>query len=243
MIKQKKKTIGLVNTIYDPFRPMEPKPTTDITIVLDRSGSMEGIGGKVKKATIDGFNEFLNSQKGLDTEATITLVQFDDVYESVYKALPIDSAPKLTKKIFVPRGMTALNDAIGTAINDTSERLVSLPEADRPDNVIMVIITDGGENSSIQYTTSKVAEMISYWKTNYNWKFIFIGANQDAVLTGSTYNIPKSSSMSYNTSNIGTSNTFRSVGQTVNSSRLDNDWDINFTSSMRAEAMEDDNDA
>src|SRR5688572_19962196 len=97
---------------------------TDISVVLDRSGSMEAI----KSDTIGGFNAFLADQQMADGEATITLAQFDDVYEVVYSAIPIAAARRLDDETFKPRNSTALLDAIGRTINDTGKRLEAMPE-------------------------------------------------------------------------------------------------------------------
>ena len=112
------------------------KNKTDITIILDRSGSMES----VKTDTIGGFNSFLSEQQKVTGEASLSLVQFDDQYEVVYLDKDINSADKLTEATFQPRGMTALYDAIGRTINSVGQRLSSTPENERPDKVIFVIL-------------------------------------------------------------------------------------------------------
>ena len=94
------------------------KNLTDITIILDRSGSMKSI----KSATIEGFNSFLKEQKGDELKSLVTLVQFDDVYETVYEGRNIDEVRYLNKDSFEPRGLTALLDAIGTSIDSTKKR-------------------------------------------------------------------------------------------------------------------------
>jgi hypothetical protein len=119
----------------------------DITIVLDRSGSM----GVVADDTIGGFNEFLKAQKVIPGDAHLTLRQFDDVHDVVFSK-PLKDAPELTKETFQPRGYTALLDAIGMAIEDIGKRLDAMPEADKPDRVVVCIITDGAENASQKFT-------------------------------------------------------------------------------------------
>lgn len=104
------------------------KNKTDITIILDRSGSM----GSVKDDTIGGFNNFLEEQRRVEGEASLSLVQFDDQYEVVYMDKDINSADKLTEATFQPRGMTALFDAVGRTINSTGQRLAGLSEQERP---------------------------------------------------------------------------------------------------------------
>src|SRR5512138_1904469 len=130
----------------------------DINIVLDRSGSMESI----RQATIAGFNKFLAEQKQAPGEATLTLAQFDDIYEVVHRAANLNSVEPLTEKTYAPRNTTALLDAIGKTINETGGRLAAMAEDERPERVIFVIITDGLENASQEFTVERVNEMIAH---------------------------------------------------------------------------------
>ncbi len=166
---------------------------THITVILDRSMSMS----MCKEGTITGYNEFLRKQKAEPGEATFTLVQFDHEYKVSYDGT-LGLAPELTYETFQPRGNTALNDAQGKAITELGAKLAATKKEDRPDNVIIVIMTDGGENASREYTHKQVAELIKHQQEKYSWSFLFIGANQDAVQIGSTYNISKGSSLTYN---------------------------------------------
>lgn len=188
----------------------------DITFVLDRSGSMSS----VRDDTIGGFNAFIESQRKVPGECNASLVQFDDQYEVVYTAKPVKDAPALNAETFVPRGMTALLDAIGRTINETGKRLSAIPEAERPSKVIFVILTDGGENSSKEYSRAKVFEMITHQKTAYKWDFVFLGANQDAISTGASIGIGKGSTMTYTSNAIGTQHAFSSVGGYATRSRM-----------------------
>lgn len=176
----------------------------DITFVLDRSGSM----ASVRDDTIGGFNSFIEAQRKLPGSCNASLVQFDDHYEPLYAGKPVGDAPLLTKDTFVPRGMTALLDAIGRTIVATGARLEVLPEADRPARVIFVILTDGGENSSKEYTREKVFSMITHQKAKYQWDFVFLGANQDAIQTGASLGIAAGSSMTYSSNAAGTAAVF-----------------------------------
>ena len=165
---------------------------TDITIVLDRSGSMQGIA----EATIAGVNSFINAQRKVDGECVVSLTQFDDQYDPIYTARPLQDVPELNGITFVPRGMTALLDAIGRTITRTGERLAATHETRRPAKVIFVILTDGEENCSKEYTRARVNEMISHQRSKYSWEFVFLGANQDAIAVGSKLGIAASSTMS-----------------------------------------------
>jgi len=146
---------------------------TDITLVVDRSGSMHSI----REDAEGGVNAFIQEQAKLEGEALVTLVQFDTEYEFVVKGKPaIDVQPYE----LVPRGATALLDAVGRAINETGERLAKLPESERPGLVIFVVMTDGHENSSVEFKLDRIREMIQKQQDVYNWQFTFLGADQDA---------------------------------------------------------------
>lgn len=146
---------------------------TDITLVIDRSGSMEAI----RKDAEGGVNTFIREQAQHPGEALLTLVHFDTEYEFVHKGIPVKRVPAYK---LVPRGNTALLDAVGRAINETGERLAKMAESDRPGLVIFVIVTDGEENSSTEFTKAQIKEKIDQQQTKYNWQFTFLGANQDA---------------------------------------------------------------
>jgi uncharacterized protein YegL len=146
---------------------------TDITLVVDRSGSMQAI----REDAEGGVNAFISRQAQEPSEALLTLVQFDTEYEFLHRGLAIDQVPRYR---LVPRGMTALLDALGRAINETGERLGRMDEEDRPGLVIFVVMTDGQENSSREFTKAQIKEMIQRQQEGYNWHFTFLGANQDA---------------------------------------------------------------
>ncbi len=146
---------------------------TDITLVVDRSGSM----AQVREDAEGGVNSFIEQQAKEPGEALLTLVQFDTEYEFLHKGIPISQVPKYE---LVPRGMTALLDAVGRAINETGERLAKMDERDRPGLVVFVVMTDGHENSSKEFSKADIKAMIQRQQDTYNWHFTFLGANQDA---------------------------------------------------------------
>lgn len=146
---------------------------TDITVVLDRSGSMSAC----REEAENGFNHFVAEQAKRPGQAVLTLVQFDTEYEFVHRAVPIGAVPKFS---LVPRGSTALLDAVGRAINETGARIRDMPESDRPGLVVFVILTDGLENSSREFSGPKVKQMIEHQEQVYSWQFTYLGANQDA---------------------------------------------------------------
>ncbi|MBF0231452.1 MAG: hypothetical protein HQK65_00240 [Desulfamplus sp.] len=149
---------------------------SEIICIIDRSGSMESI----RNDAIGGFNAFLEEQKKIQGEATLTYIQFDTEYEIVHEHKPLQDVEPINDKIYMPRGSTALLDAIGKTIDSTGKRLANLPEENRPEKVIVSILTDGEENSSHHYNLSQIKEMITHQKKKYSWEFIFLAANQDA---------------------------------------------------------------
>ena len=206
---------------------------TRIAIVLDRSGSMESC----KESTVAGFNEFIRTQREIPGEATVKLVQFDDQYETVFDK-PLKECPELTQNTFVPRGSTALLDAQGRTIVELGQELAALPEQERPSKVIVVTLTDGLENASKQYNLDKIGEMIREQRDKYNWDFVFLGANQDAVATAAAMSIPLPSAMSYSTSKAGVAATMAAVSHYVGAARKGNA--AAFSAEDRKSAMEKD---
>lgn len=188
---------------------------SDISFVLDRSGSMSS----VRKDTIGGFNAFIEEQQKQPGECLATLVQFDHEYEIVYSGKPIKDIPKLSDETYIPRGMTALLDAIGRTINEAGNRLALMAEEARPANVIVVILTDGDENSSREFNAEQIHKMINLQRDTYNWTFIFLGANQDAIKTGASLGVAAASSMTYANNQLGTKQAFRSVSAHVSHTR------------------------
>lgn len=152
---------------------------THITVILDRSGSMESI----KSDIIGGFNTFLKEQKEVPTKSTFTLIQFDTVnhYEIVHNFKPISEIPELTDKTFVPRGGTPLLDCLGRGINDLSEQISKLPEDKKPDRIFFVVITDGHENSSTEFHKEDIVKLIDKKKSEDKWEFLFLSADLQAI--------------------------------------------------------------
>ena len=163
---------------------------TDITMVLDRSGSMQSI----KDDTIGGFDAFTSEQRRLPGRCTVSLVQFDNVYEEVYTGRDFADVPGLT---LVPRGSTAMLDAIGRAVNATGARLAAMPEDRRPGTVIVGIMTDGLENASREFTYPMIKALIEQQEQVYGWTFMYMGANQDAIEVGASLGVARDRSLTY----------------------------------------------
>lgn len=171
---------------------------TEIISLLDRSGSMGGL----EEDTIRGYNDFVEKQSRMDGEAIITTVLFDDKYEVLWNGIDIKEA-KITEKEYFVRGYTALLDAVGKTIIEVGARLSKTKEGDRPDKVIFVIITDGKENASREFTYEKVNELIKHQKDKYNWEFVFLGANIDVEKEAENLGIPLKNTYRYVTTKAG----------------------------------------
>src|ERR1700733_8270932 len=141
---------------------------TDVTMILDRSGSMNCI----REPTVSGMNNLIREQDERPGGGCYSLVQFDDQYEVVYSAK--EEAPLLTQETFVPRGSTALIHAVCKTIDDTGARLAALPEHMRPNRVLLVIMTDGLHNSDVPgYTKEGMTRRITEQREKYRWQFVF----------------------------------------------------------------------
>ncbi len=184
---------------------------THVTYVLDSSGSMETI----EADTRGGFNSFLSDQRAEQGEATVTLVDFDTGVDITYQARPIEDAPELTETTYTPSGRTALHDAIVTAIERADSRFDDMEEV--PDNVIIVVLTDGKENAS-ETPTATVRKMVEARQED-GWEFLFIGANQDAALTGEKIGVEKDRTLSMDASSEGMEAAYDSASERVTQAR------------------------
>ena len=193
---------------------------THIAVLLDRSGSMQ----KVHKDVIGGFNTFIKEQKSVPGEATITLAQFSDHYEPTYSDVPLAHVAELTSETYRPSGWTALNDALARLVNETGSRLASKPEHERPSKVIVLVITDGEENSSKEFSGfegfRRLKDMVEHQSGKYSWQFSFLGANLDSFSVAKSYGIPISAAINYSSNSIGTYNAFKVASRGVAADRL-----------------------
>jgi uncharacterized protein YegL len=173
---------------------------TSINIVLDRSGSM----APVIKETLLGLNTFLADQKNLPGEAILSLATFASDYTLVFDCKPLSEIPDITNEHYKTGGFTCLLDAIARTINATGQKLSTMKEEDRPSKVLLVIITDGEENSSREFTRDRVFEMIAHQQSKYSWTVVYLGANQDAIKTSATLGISAGNSIRYCSDSVGT---------------------------------------
>ncbi len=184
---------------------------TELVFILDRSGSMSGL----ESDTIGGFNSMLKKQKKEEGEAVVSTVLFDDVSEVIHDRKPIADVKKLTEKRYYVRGCTALLDAVGSAIDHIGNVQKYAREEDRPSKTLFVITTDGLENASKRYTFKKVKKMIERQKEKYNWEFLFLGANIDAIEVAGHMGISADRAANYHCDEAGTALNYAVLEETV----------------------------
>jgi hypothetical protein len=168
---------------------------THITVILDRTGSMECIRDDI----IGGFNAFLEEQQKLPWKATMTLVQFDsqDPYEALCRFAPVAEVPRLSRQVYVPRAQTPLLDAIGRGINDLDACLQAIPAGLRPDKIVVAIITDGQENASREFSRRQIERMIGEKTKQCGWQFAFLSSDLQAIEDARACGIAPDASLAY----------------------------------------------
>jgi hypothetical protein len=204
---------------------------THITIILDRTGSMESI----RDDTIGGFNAFLKKQKTEPGIATLTLVQFDsqDPYEVIHHFKPIADVPELTKETFVPRASTPLYDALGRGINDLEHSIAERIEAGRPSRIMVVVVTDGQENASREFTKAQVGTMITEKITKNDWQFVFLSADLGALENAKSIGIAEAATLLFDTSAQGNASAWNSLAESTSNYRAKRSAKATFQHSDR----------
>ena len=190
-----------------------------IVFIIDRSGSMGGLESDV----IGGFNSFIEEQKKIKGEADVSLVLFDHEYTKPFTNVDIQHTKLLNEDTYIPRGTTALLDAVGRTITDVGKELREMRELDRPEKVIVCIITDGHENSSSDYSRSQIKEMVEHQQNKYSWEFIFFGANMDAFAEGGSLGFKFDNISNYENTGVGNRNAYASMSCMVANYRTDAD--------------------
>lgn len=195
---------------------------THITLVCDRSGSMEAI----KDSAEEAVNGFLTEQKAIDTACSLYLVDFDaqrgyssnlDLLQGSWYNVKYDGPIRLAPKYDLhPRGGTALFDAIGIAVTETGKRLALIPEQGRPGTVFFVVQTDGEENSSRDWSLYRVRSLVEVQERVYSWNFVFLGMGLNTFKQGENLGFnyvfnAQQSSQGYRKSYAGVSSNIASV--------------------------------
>lgn len=196
--------------------------STNITVILDRSGSMDSCKTGMEKA----FDSFIQEQRKVEGECKVSLVQFDIEYEEVYSDLDIQNIPKLHLQ---PRNMTALYDAIGKTIVNMKTKYSTKTF----DKIICIIITDGYENASHEYSLQNVSEMIKQGQKD-GWQFVFLGANINVEHVRTSLGIRGSSAASYQSTNVGTQCAVDSLSNAIKRYRTSDSGFFELTSEEKA---------
>jgi hypothetical protein len=144
--------------------------------------------------TVGGFDAFIDEQRRLPGRCLVTLAQFDDDFTEVYADRPIAEVPSL---VLEPRGTTALLDSIARLVHSAGARLAALPEEQRPGSVVVGIMTDGMENASREFTHAQVKELIERQSRDYQWQFLYLGADQDAIEVGASIGVARTHAVTY----------------------------------------------
>ena len=166
---------------------------THLIIVLDASGSMSSIQDDIKGS----FNEFLKEQREEPGKTVFDLFQFNDEVRRSVKSADLSLFHDDLMARYNCSGCTALNDAVCKAIDKVGHEFAEMPEDERPEHVLCVIITDGMENASREHTSQDVKDRIEHQKTKYNWQFEFLAADQDAFAAGQAFGIDYDSCMNF----------------------------------------------
>lgn len=187
------------------------KNLTELVFILDKSGSMSGL----EKDTIGGYNSLMEKQRKLDGECVITTVLFDNRYELLHDRIDLRAVTPITEKEYFVGGATALLDAVGRTIHKIAAVQEHTAEEYRAEKVMFVIITDGEENASREYSAAQVKELIKRQKERYGWEFVFLGANINAVETAGRFGIDADRAVDYVPDGRGTELNFRMMSETV----------------------------
>ena len=190
---------------------------TELVFILDRSGSMSGL----EKDTIGGFNAMLAKQKAVEGECRITTALFDTRYELLHDRIDIRAVSPITENEYSVGGCTALLDAIGRTMQKIWAVQRHTGEEYRAEKVLFVIITDGEENASREYSSDGVKKLIEERKKEQGWEFIFLGANIDAVETAGRFGIAPDRSQSYHADSRGVSLNYEVMSDAVASFRME----------------------
>ena len=162
---------------------------TALLLVIDRSGSMR----KIRDEMVGSITTMLREQAAQPGVLTVDVVTFDDRVETTH----VRADPAQLEVRLEPRGMTALLDAVGIGVTEFGARLAAMPEHARPGVVTVVVATDGFENASHEWTPTTVKALIDQQREQYSWDFVFLGANQDAITTGTELGFARDSSIDF----------------------------------------------
>ena len=185
--------------------------STELVFILDKSGSMHGL----QQVTLGGYNGMLAKQRELDGECRITTVLFNHEPSIIHDRAELDHVRPMTNEQYQPSGYTALLDSIGMTINRIGTVQKNSPPQQRASKVMVVIITDGLENSSKEFSLSHIRHVIERQQQRFGWEFIFLGANIDAIDVAASYGISAQNASTYVADSQGTVLNFDVINEAV----------------------------
>ena len=187
------------------------KGLTELVFILDKSGSMSGL----EADTIGGYNSMLSKQQAEEGECRITTLLFNNSFHLLHDRIDLKAVGPITENEYRVGGSTALLDAIGLTVDKIGNAQKNTAEDYRAEKVLVVIITDGEENSSREYSSDKVKMMIERQKNRFGWEFIFLGANIDSVETAGRFGIGRNRAVDYVPDKQGVNLHYSTLNSTV----------------------------
>lgn len=200
------------------------KDLVHLVFILDKSGSMSGL----QADTIGGFNSLIEKQKSEEGEAIVTTVLFNDDYFLVHDKENIDKVKELTRKEYFPIGCTALLDAVGRTVSAVASDYEMMNKEDIPERTLVVITTDGKENSSKEYSYFAVKSTLEKAKELYNFEYLFLGANIDSIEEASKFGIHRDNAVNYNCDSEGVELNYQCLSRTVSRIRKEKLFDASW---------------
>lgn len=192
------------------------KDTIEIVAIVDKSGSMQ----RIKEDAIGGLNAFIEEQQKVPGKANMTIIFFSSGldYKTIEEYTPLEEVKTIEDGVYVPRGGTALLDAIGRTIDDMLKTFESLPKDDIPNKVIFVIITDGEERDSTVYTHEQIMKKIEEQEEK-GWSFEFLSAGKDAIQEGRSFGVKLDKIKTFAKSSVGIRSAYTCATESVTAYR------------------------
>lgn len=185
------------------------KNHTSMLFIIDRSGSMRPLADD----TIGGFATVLEDNRKVDGTADVTIMLFDHEFSQIADHVDIQEVSPLDKSTYVPRGMTALLDAVGMAVSGEIAHQETLSDDEKPENTLVTIITDGHENASMEWTYQRVKDLLTAVQEERQWVVSFLGANIDATREADNLGIRQGMAANYVADGAGTASAYGSVSK------------------------------
>jgi len=195
------------------------KKYVKIINIIDKSGSMSSM----IDMAINGFNEFLTEQKSVDGNALVSTILFSDVYKPLYDDQDIQECKLFDKNNYVTGGMTKIYDSVCKTINNEINKLGNLPKDKRPEKTLCVILTDGQENNSKQFSKEQTKKLVQEMKDDFNWEFIFLGADENAAFTAESIGISRGNSYAFANNSVGLSDAYQNISRATKVYRMSAD--------------------